>query len=219
MKRFFLAVFRWLPFCGEFHKCSPKDFKEAAVELGITTIFSTLPLWALPLLGPFIFKTDVSFTEQVVATISGGELLVYCAALVGPLIYIITRRYGEIRSKSESPSNSKFSNRFGLVIAFPHGTAFILFSAAICLLAGFVFSLMKNPALSNDATKLNVDGIFWTSIVLYLFSLYCFFSASAYRNAMAPFLSNTQAEPDGAPAARSEEDTFAAEWERRNNAG
>jgi hypothetical protein len=167
---------------SEFHKCSPRDLKEATTELLVTTVFSTMPLWIMPLLGPLIFTTKVSFVEHLVGTINGGELFVYCAALVGPLVYIITRRYGEI---------SRDNNRFSFTIAFPNGIGFVLASAVICIFAGFAFSLMRNPIFdlhAPDAVSFNTRGIFWTSIVLYLISLYCVFSASAYRNALSEFV-------------------------------
>jgi hypothetical protein len=194
------AILYAIPFAPEFYKCSRRDLGEAFVEMLIMTFFSTMPLWIMPLVGPIIFRTQVSFVENVLSTIKGGELFVYCAALVGPLIYIITRRYGEVENKN---------GRFSLAIAFPHGVAFVLFSALICVFAGFAFSLMRNPifAANDAAVQLNVTGIFWASIAIYIFSLYCFFSASAYRNAMTGFVQNTHVE----------EDRFAIAWENRSN--
>ncbi|WP_316159085.1 MULTISPECIES: hypothetical protein [unclassified Bradyrhizobium] len=190
-----------IPFSRDFPKCSRGDLREAWAELCITTIFTTMPLWIMPLLGPIIFQTDVSFFGHVEKTIDEGELFIYSAALLGPLIFIITRKYGEIGSGP---------NKFSLVIAFPHGLAFVLFSAVICVFAGFAFSLMKNPVLSSHESgiKFNLSGVFWASVFTYLFSLYCFFAASAYRNAMTDFVKS----------ARLDEDTFATEWERRSNA-
>src|ERR1043166_5657528 len=192
------AILYAIPFAPEFYKCSRRDLGEAFVEMLIMTFFSTMPLWIMPLVGPIIFRTQVSFVENVLSTIKGGELFVYCAALVGPLIYIITRRYGEVENKN---------GRFSLAIAFPHGVAFVLFSALICVFAGFAFSLMRNPifAANDAAVQLNVTGIFWASIAIYIFSLYCFFSASAYRNAMTGFVQNTHVE----------EDRFAIAWGNR----
>jgi hypothetical protein len=216
MKQFFLYVLRFLPFGKQFHLCSSKDFREAAIEVLITTVFSSMPLWLSPLVGPLILKTDASYTEYIVSTVSGGELLVYCAALAGPLTYIITRKYGE-RSDETGERNSAAVRRFGYAIAFPHGASFMFFSAMICIVSGFSFSLMKNPAMSSDLTKLNVDGIFWTSSALYLFSLYCIFWASAYRNAMAPFIGrDNDGGGDPARAATKEEDDFSQQWEERN---
>jgi hypothetical protein len=189
-----------IPFSSDFRKCSRQDFRDAATELFVTTFFTTMPLWIMPLLGPVIFKTEASFTDQLLSTIKGGELFVYCAALVGPLIYIIAKRYGEIKNE----------DKFSVVIAFPHGLLFVLFSALLCVIAGFAFSLMKNPVLEShqDVIQLNFSGIFWASVCAYVFSLYCFFCASVYRNAMADFVAGI----------REEEDSFAIEWETRSNA-
>jgi|SRR5581483_4575938 hypothetical protein len=197
-------LWRWvsffIPFAREFYKCSSEDFREAGIELVVMTFFSTMPLWIMAILGPIIFETQISFLQQLLSTIRGGELFVYCAALIGPLIYIITRRYGE---------TSGDGSRFSIVIAFPHGLAFVLFSALICVFAGITFSLMKNPVFSESpAITFNFVGIFWLSIAVYIFSLYCFFSASAYRNAMAGFMTETH----------TDEDVFATAWEARSDA-
>ena len=216
LKRALLSATRLIPFCGQFHLCSRKDLKEAGIELLITIVFSSMPLWLLPLLAPVILKTDVGFTKQVYQTITGGELLVYCAALAGPLIYVITRRYGEVRSENDGAAGgSKLANRFGYAIAFPHGTAFMFFLAMICIVSGVSFSLMKNPAM--DVTKLNFPGIFWASIGMYLFSLYCFFFASAYRNAIAPFLSGDPIGDEAVSEGPKQEDAFSLEWEQRRH--
>jgi hypothetical protein len=56
-----------VPFLGEFHKCSRSDIRQAAVELIITTFFSTMPLWIMPLVGPVLFKTDFSYVDTYLA--------------------------------------------------------------------------------------------------------------------------------------------------------
>lgn len=212
----FSRALRLVPFCGKFHLCSRNDFKEAGIELLITTVVSSMPLWLLPLLGPVILNTNVGFTEQLFETITGGELLVFCAALAGPLIYVISRRYGETRSQDSGASGtSKLANKIGFAIAFPHGTEFIFFSAMICVVSGVAFSLMKHPSI-HDVKQLNLNGIFWVSIGMYVFSLYCFFWASAYRNAIAPFLAGDAVGQDAVSQGGIEEDAFALEWEKRN---
>ena len=196
------VVLYFIPFAHDFHKCSYKDFREAGAEALITTFFSTMPLWIMPVLGPIIFSTEASFVDHLLGTIRGGELFVYCAALVGPLIYIITRRYGEI---------SQNRNQFSFTIQFPHGVAFVLFSALICIFAGFAFSLMKNPVFvptTETSLKFNPHGIFWASTFIYGLSLYCIFAASAYRNAMTGFVRDN----------RTDEEVFSKQWEERSDA-
>jgi uncharacterized membrane protein len=191
----------YLTFASEFHKCSARDFGDATAEMLITTFFSTMPLWIMPLIGPLIFDTRLSFYDHLLSTIRGGELFVYCAALVGPLIFIITKRYGE---------TSRENNRFSFTIAFPHGVLFVLTSALICIFAGFAFGLMKNPLFgtAESSIKFNLTGIFWTSIVVYFISLYCVFAASAYRNALAGFVRDNP----------TDEDTFSRAFESRADA-
>jgi hypothetical protein len=188
---------------GEFHKCSSKDFKEAMIELAVTTVFSTMPLWIMPLIGPLFFRSHHNFLDHVLSTVRGGELFVYCAALVGPLIYIITRRYGDFYRNDD--------NRFSLTIAFPHGMMFVLIASAICIFAGFAFGLMKNPIFEgkDSGVEFNLSGIFWVSIIVYFISLYCVFSASAYRNALTDFVKDNPLD----------EDAFSKAFEDRRDAG
>lgn len=215
MKQLCVWVFRQLPFCRQFHLCSSNDFKEAALEILMATIFSIMPLWIVPAILSVVLRSEINLSDYLYRLIGGGELLVYCSAVAGPLIYIITRRYGEkITDDMTDPGTSRLANRFGYSLIFPHATTFVACSAFICLVAGVTFSLTKNPGLSNDAAKLNLEGIFWSSIVLYVFSLYCLFWASAYRNAIGPFLNGSD-NSDNAPR---EEDSFADEW-RAQNAG
>jgi hypothetical protein len=183
-----VTVVSYIALFGEFHKCSSRDFKEATIELAVTTVFSTMPLWVMPLVGPLFFRSHHNFFDHMLSTVRGGELFVYCAALVGPLIYIITRRYGELRD----------SGKFSLTIAFPHGMMFVLISSAICIFAGFAFGLMKNPIFEGkeSGVEFNLSGIFWVSIIVYLISLYCVFSASAYRNALTDFVKDNPSDED-----------------------
>jgi hypothetical protein len=88
---------------------------------------------------------------------------------------------------------------------------FVLTSALICIFAGFAFGLMKNPPFveKESGIKFNLTGIFWTSIIVYMISLYCVFAASAYRNALADFVKDNP----------TEEDTFSKAFEDRADAG
>jgi hypothetical protein len=64
------------PVAREFYKCSSEDFREAGIELVVMTFFSTMPLWIMAILGPIIFETQISFLQQLLSTIRGGELFV-----------------------------------------------------------------------------------------------------------------------------------------------
>lgn len=55
-----------------------------------------------------------------------GELFLFSTALVGPLIYIITKNYGE-RDDSESHSLLKYR------ISFPYGSLFVFFPFSCAL--------------------------------------------------------------------------------------
>jgi hypothetical protein len=144
---YFLEPLQWsapyvIPFSRDFQKCTGRDFREAWIELCVTTFFSTMPLWIMPLLGPIIFKTDVSFADHALSTIKGGELFVYCAALLGPLIYIITRRYGE--SSIQTASIILFSSLTG-----QGGSGAERFTAAGCLFMRVIILSRLLPATAQ----------------------------------------------------------------------
>jgi hypothetical protein len=201
-----VLVYRLLPLARESNKCSPTDFRDAFIELSITTIFSTLPIW-FPWFWSSLIQSNLSFSDQLRGTIRGGELMVYCAALVGPLVFIISKRYGERRQEPGFP----------FVIAFPHGIEFVVGSALICIFASGGISALKFSVLTGYPIKLNEHGVIWTSACLYGVSLYFFFFASAYRNAM----SSATAENGTSAIEKSqmlEEEKFTEEWEARSHA-
>lgn len=174
-------LLRLIPFASELDKCSWSDLRQAGAELFVVTVFATLPLWLFPVLGPIIFLTEISFLGQLGNTVQSGELFLYCAALMGPLFYIIMKRYGEF---------SRDEGRYRVTISFPQGLFFVVFAALVCIIAAVSFSLMRNPVFNAIDAKigLNRSGIFWFSIILYAACLYSVFCAACYRNAMESFV-------------------------------
>src|SRR5262249_21923518 len=54
----------------------------------------------------------------------------------------------------------------------------------------------KSRIPKESAIKFNPEGIFWASTLTYFLSLYCIFSASAYRNAMTGFVRDNRFDED-----------------------
>jgi hypothetical protein len=107
-----------------------------------------MPLWIMPLLGPILFQTDLSFFGHVEKSIDEGELFIYSAALLGPLIFIITRRYGEL-SKSTDKFRDKNNALYRRIKRLGFATEGRVFEPITQ--ATFVESLM--PYLSSDPKK------------------------------------------------------------------
>lgn len=129
-----------------------------------------------------------------------GELFIYSAALAGPLVYIITKKYGS------------FSTDFGrsggpvlpITISFPYGGLFVGISVFMCIISGFTFTILKNPAFStpDDLARINFDGIITLSWILFILSSIILYCVTAYKN-MLENVSRSQ------PA---QEREFLADW-------
>lgn len=112
------------PLIKDFRNCSRDDFMEAAKELCVLIIFAGLPVW-LGLVISLLSKGDGTTAHFLHDFLGSGEALLISAALVGPLIYIITRKYGDLPET--------------LTIRFPQGWLFVVLIAIICVIAAATF--------------------------------------------------------------------------------
>lgn len=191
-----LRWIRFLPFFGRLPDCSPKDIKHAAIEVFVATAFSTMPVWFLPLLSPVFFNNPITSSQAI----RSGELFLFSAGLVGPLMYIITKQYGESKSAN---SKSSFLN---YVIYFPYGQWFVFISLAICFISSIAFFVLRNPLFNETQLSLliNYDGVIKFSWFTFIISTIVFFCATAYRNS----IENVNR------IAPNQEREFSRDWER-----
>ncbi len=194
-----VSWFRTVPFVGRLPECSASDLKEAATEVAVATVFSTMPIWLLPLLSPILFTKFVTAYEAV----RTGELFLFATALVGPLVYIISKNYGERLPDDRSNPFLRYS------IKFPYGQGFVYFCVAICLLSSFAFIVLRNPLFKETelAKSINYDGVISLSGACLVLATLIFFCATAYRNSL-----------DNIPRVmpRQERD-FVEQWENRHD--
>lgn len=190
----FRRILRYIPFVGRLPECRFKDIKEAAIEVIIATIFSTMPIWFLRIVGPLFLKQTPA--SDAIRT---GELFLFSAALVGPLIYIITKNYGE-KDEAESLAFKQYR------ISFPYGAGFVFFSVFLCFLSSLSFTVLRNPLFKQDQLNalINYDGVITVSWWIFWISILVFFCATAYRNSIEHV----------GDSLRSDERDFAKEWER-----
>lgn len=169
-----------LPIYGQLCNASKTSLKIAGRELCVTTLFSLLPLWLYPTIAYFAFGQP--FWGTLADFASNGELFIYSAALVGPLIYAITKSYGG-ETKDERSVDGEKRSPFPkmLSIQFPYGIWFVLISIFVCCFASIFFGIMRAgsagllPILPND------DTLVFISCVAYAFTLSCAFCVSVYR--------------------------------------
>ena len=170
-----MGFFRYVPFVGQLPDCSWNDLKDAFVEVLIATAFSTMPIWFLPVLGQAIFTVPISSNDAV----RTGEYFLFSAALVGPLIYIITKTYGE---RDDAPKTPFMRYK----IHFPFGSWFVFVSVGICLLSSVAFTILRNPLFKQTelAKIINYNGVITASWVTFIVATVIFFCATAYRNSL-----------------------------------
>lgn len=86
------ACCKRVPLLGRLGEVPNEAKKNALYETFTTTLFATMPFWILPVLGFFIYTPRPGLDEGF----QKGEGLIYASTLLGPLIFIITKRYGRI---------------------------------------------------------------------------------------------------------------------------
>lgn len=197
---------RRLPLVDRLYEVPADSIREARSEILMTTIFATMPFW-FPIIGLLILNDPPSLLEGI----RNGELLIYAATLVGPLAYIITKRYGNyvVRGEADDQQDLPLSH------PFPNGRMSVTVAMIICIISGIVVTLQKvqGSSLLNGIKLINTTGLAVASIILFILSTILLFCVSAYRN-FIEHLSQDQsrqisrAQPDG-------EDNLARQWRDR----
>ena len=176
--RFLKSVFARLPIYGELVSVRSDSRKDAAMELLVAMVFSLLPIWFYPLLMSF---TDQPIWEAVRSCVERGELYLYSAALLGPLIYSVSKRY----DANDDVADASESERRGfpriVSLRFPYEGLFSVIAILVCCVAGGVFALMRASADGLFAPNLNEETTLVVSVFLYGFTLSCMFCVLVYR--------------------------------------
>lgn len=151
-------IMRGLPLFGGLADCRWKDHVEAAKEFAVNFVFSTPPIW---LGGMIIFSIDrspnKSFFGSVVGTLNSGELFMYAAAMVAPIIYMAL--------KPEKGSRN-----------FPGQLSHITFIAIVAFISAAFFALQRAAVFVDERF------VFYLSVILYSLSLILLYLAMVYRN-------------------------------------
>lgn len=112
------------PLIKDFRNCTRADFAEAAKELAVLIVFAGMPVW-LGFVISALSKGEKSVSMFVLDFLASGEAFLISAALVGPLIYVITRKFGDLPE--------------ALTIRFPQGWLFVVVIVVICIIAAALF--------------------------------------------------------------------------------
>lgn len=190
-----------IPLFGRLYEVPEHAIRQACYETLTTVLFATMPFWILPALGHFIFNPKPSVGDGL----EDGEGLIYAAALLGPLFYVLTRRYGKWALRW----SGRETLAGALSVSFPYGTLFAAITAFTCVISGFAFAVLQRE---STVTEIDPGGIQTLSWILVLGSTVIFFLITAYRN-MLDDLDANRAEVVIEEQPKSE-DAFLGDWLR-----
>ena len=183
---------RQIPFVRDLLRCRRQDYTEAAKEVFATVLLAALPVWLGAVILMLIPRASVG--HYVEEFLTSGEALLISAALVGPSIYIITKKYGDLPKR--------------LTIHFPQGWFLVLLWFVVCMIVTAIFGAQKiyaqvaeggkGQALFDESLMQHLSSII---LVVAIASLYI---VTVFRNF---------AEDGAAVEMRSDTNDFLREWE------
>lgn len=165
-----------IPLVGRLREVPTEALREARSEIVTTTIFASMPFWF-----PFVAWIVMEEPPALLAGFRNGELLIYAATLVGPLAYIITRRYGRYQTPEEDGYPTQ-----PLSYAFPYGRLAVTIAMVICIISGFIITLQKVEGINSLRGIKLIDGtgLAILSITIFVISTLLLYCVAAYRNLM-----------------------------------
>jgi hypothetical protein len=160
-----------IPIIGVLFIVNVRAKQEALIQLIMTVMFATLPIW----FGGIIAAIDNFFTVKdgersvcefismyscsLFSSISNGELLMYSAALLGPTLYL---GFDSLRDKERTP--------------FPWLRSQLLVAIFITLFATVIFFGARDKGYTGEPIFI------WGTIVLYALALIILLPAMAYEH-------------------------------------
>ena len=169
-----------VPIYGQLVNSSKDSLVDATKELLVVTLFSLFPIWFYPVMLKIV--GGLPFWETLTSFVVRGELYLYSAALLGPVVYALNKTYGgrgDDDSSDESESASKFPKAWS--IPFPYGISFSVISILVCCSAAFLFGMLRTSTYGLLVLELDEKATLVASTILYGFTLTCMFCVLVYR--------------------------------------
>ena len=158
MREKIILITSKLPLISGLHKCSFKDYWNAAGEIFSTLIIATTPIW-LGVLGFYLGGN--TFKEALVGNVSLGELLLYSTSVLAPIIYMA------------------FSDPEGSEEPFPSKVSQGLFVVIIVAMSAYTFGQQRSGA--ELGSRINS-----VSFTLFGISVLLLYLATVYKNMRLP---------------------------------
>lgn len=155
LRRTLIWLLSWIPLVGGLHETSQKDHLEALRELLLGQIVATMPIWigAIHVAWPAL---DVGSIFLGIREMSkNGELFIYAAGTLAPIMYIVSRERDIPR-------------------AFPNKHLYIGIVWVGTIVAAIVYMLqrVKLQPISETTFNLSVGSYLFAIVVLYLAFVY-----------------------------------------------
>ena len=166
-----------------------RAFKDATVEVAVTVVTATLPIWFFPTVA--LFLVGASYAGGLLDhSVSDGELFLFSTSLVGPLLYILFKVY----EVPDSQHNSR-SFKYKISLVFPHALKFASTIFLICITSAAIFGIQKiNPMFSGrDISK---SGYITLSFILFFAAIVSLLIAIMVRNEMDTYSPSTKMRRD-----------------------
>lgn len=160
MKRL-LAWFSLIPIIGGLPETSREDHLEASRELFISLLISTSPLWGGALALSWPAQSSFSFWGGLKLLVSNGELFIYAASTLAPIIYIVTR-------DRDTPR------------AFPSKYTYVGSVILFAIVATIIFTMQRLKVQALTDTAIHVSMWFFLGSILF------FYIALVYHNTLLP---------------------------------
>lgn len=154
IKDFLTWCIRHFPFISGLPECRFDDLKSAFKELTITLSISMCPLLIWIFIGTYIL--DGRVVEVFYESIKNGELFLYAASVLAPIIYIAI----------EEPRSAR--------APFPTKPSHVGFTVLILVLCASVFGFQRSgkPLSGEIAVRVSIYLLVFSIILLYLALVY-----------------------------------------------
>lgn len=179
-----------VPIFRDLKRCRRQDFSEAAKEVFGTFFLAVVPVW----LGAIVMLPipSVSAGHYINDFFSSGEALLVSAALIGPSVYVITKKYGNLPKS--------------FTIHFPQGWFLIFVSLVICMITAAIFALQRGYA---QFAPPQAKSLFDPGLMTIL--SFCILSLTVAALYMVTVFKNF-AEDGAAAEMHSDEEDFLRDW-------
>jgi hypothetical protein len=160
----FFWILARIPILGSIFQTTIRDHREALRELFISLSISIAPLWG----GAFALFVDnaldnveSTFLACCLKIIQNGELFIYSASILAPVMYIVTRERSDERS-------------------FPSKSTFMVLVIVFSIISAIIFTIARLKGKNLPDSMINI------SIIFSMVSLTVFYFALVYNNTYLP---------------------------------